>query len=106
VIETTDATFEDDVLRSETPVLVEFTAPWCRPCKAIEPFLAELEREHDGRLRVVQLDIEDHLGTPARFGVLSLPTVMIFVGGDLVETIDGAQPRRRYAEAVARVLGT
>ncbi len=55
--------------------------------------------------RVAQLDIEDHLGTPARYGVLSLPTVMIFAGGEVVETIDGAQPRRRYAEAVARVLG-
>ena len=105
MIETTDASFEEDVLRAPAPVLVEFTAPWCRPCKAIEPFLVDLEREHEGRLRVAQLDIEDHLGTPARYGVLSLPTVMIFAGGEVVETIDGAQPRRRYAEAVARVLG-
>ena len=105
MIATTDAGFERDVLRSETPVLVEFTAPWCRPCKAIEPFLADLEREHDGRLRVVQLDIETELATPGRYGVLSLPTVMVFSGGEVVETIDGAQPRRRYAEAVARVLG-
>ena len=93
MIETTDASFEEDVLRSPAPVLVEFTAPWCR-------------REHEGRLRVAQLDIEDHLGTPARYGVLSLPTVIIFADGEVVETIDGAQPRRRYAEAVARVLGT
>jgi thioredoxin 1 len=106
VIETTDATFEDDVLRSPTPVVVEFTAPWCRPCKAIEPFLAELESTHEGRLRVVQLDIDAHLGTPSRYGVLSLPTVMVFSGGEVVETIDGARPRQRYAEAVARVLGT
>jgi thioredoxin 1 len=106
VIVTTDASFEEDVLRSAAPVLVEFTAPWCQPCKAIEPFLADLERDHEGRLRVAQLDIEDHLATPARYGVLSLPTVMIFAGGEVVEMIDGAQPRRRYAEAVARVLGT
>jgi thioredoxin len=104
VIETTDARFDDDVLRSSTPVLVEFTAPWCRPCKAIEPFLADLEREHEGRLRVVQLDIETDMATPGRYGVLSLPTVMVFSGGEVVETIDGPQPRRRYAEAVARVL--
>ena len=104
MIDTTDATFEDDVLRSTEPVLVEFTAPWCRPCKAIEPFLVELEQEHEGQLRVVQLDIERHLGTPGRYGVLSLPTVIVFAGGEPVETIDGAQPRRRYAEAVARVL--
>ena len=106
MIETSDAAFDDDVLLSATPVVVEFTAPWCRPCKAIEPFLTDLEREHQGRLRVVQLDIEDHPGTPSRYGVLSLPTVMVFSGGEVAETIDGAQPRRRYAEAVARVLGT
>jgi thioredoxin 1 len=104
VIETTDATFDRDVLASPEPVLVEFTAPWCRPCKAIEPFLEELAREHEGRLRVVQLDIESNLGVPGRYGVLSLPTVLVFADGEAVETIDGAQPRRRYAEAVARVL--
>ena len=105
MIETTDARFEEDVLRCAAPVLVEFTAPWCRPCKAIEPFLAELEREHEGRLRVVQLDIESHPATPARYGILSLPTVLVVSDGQIVETIDGAQPRRRYAAAVTRVLG-
>ena len=104
MIRTTDVTFGQDVLGAAEPVLVEFTAPWCRPCKAIEPFLAELEREHEGRLRVVQLDIETDIATPSRYGVLSLPTVMVFSGGEVVETIDGPQPRRRYAEAVARVL--
>ena len=106
MIVTNDASFEEDVLRSPAPVLVEFTAPWCRPCKAIEPFLADLERDHEGRLRVAQLDIEDNLGTPARYGVLSLPTVMVFVAGEPVEVVHGAQPRRRYADAVARALGS
>ena len=106
MLDVTDATFEAEVLASEQPVLVEFTAPWCRPCKAIEPFLVEIGREHEGRLRLARLDIDVNLGVPSRFGVLSLPTVMIFAGGEVVETIDGAQPRRRYAEAVARVLGT
>lgn len=104
MIQTSDASFEQDVLRWPAPVVVEFTAPWCRPCQAIEPFLVDLEREHEGRVRVAQLDIDQDLRTPARYGVLSLPTVMVFDGGEVVETIDGAQPRRRYAEAVARVL--
>ena len=104
MVDATDATFEGEVLASELPVLVEFTAPWCRPCRAIEPFLAELGREHEGRLRVVRLDIDANLRVPARYGVLSLPTVILFSGGEPVEVIHGAQPRRRYDEAVARLL--
>jgi thioredoxin 1 len=105
VIDTTDATFARDVLDSEVPVVVEFTAPWCRPCRAIEPYLEELERRHEGRLRVARLDIEANLGVPGRYGVLSLPTVMVFTGGEPGETIHGAQPRRRYEEAAERALG-
>lgn len=104
VLDVTDATFEAEVLASTLPVLVEFTAPWCRPCKAIEPFLDDLGRVHEGRLRLARLDIDANLGVPSRYGVLSLPTVVLFAGGEPVETIHGAQPRRRYAEAVERVL--
>jgi len=104
VIATSDAAFADDVLGADLPVLVEFTAPWCRPCRAIEPWLAELERDHDGRIRLAQLDVDANVAVPARYGVLSLPTVMVFAAGEAVETIHGLQPRRRYAEAVDRVL--
>ena len=106
MVDATDETFAREVLASELPVLVDFTAPWCKPCRAIEPFLEELERAHEGRLALVRLDIDTNLGVPSRYGVLSLPTVMVFVGGEPVETIHGAQPRRRYAEAVARVVAT
>jgi thioredoxin 1 len=104
VIDTTDATFARDVLEADVPVVVEFTAPWCRPCKAIEPWLEELERRHEGRLRVARLDIDANLRVPSRYGVLSLPTVIVFAAGEPVETVHGAQPRRRYAEAVERAL--
>ena len=106
MLDVTDATFAADVLESDVPVLVEFTAPWCRPCKAIEPFLLEIGSEHGARLRLAQLDIDANLGVPARYGVLSLPTVMVFVAGEPVEVVHGAQPRRRYADAVARALGS
>lgn len=104
MIDVTDATFETEVVASELPVLVEFTAPWCRPCKAIEPLLADLGREHEGRLRLARLDIDVNLAVPARYGVLSLPTVIVFAAGEPVETIYGAQPRSRYATAVDRAL--
>ena len=104
MIDTTDATFARDVLEADVPVVVEFTAPWCRPCEAIEPFLVDLGREHEGRLRLVRLDIDANLRVPSRYGVLSLPTVIVFAAGEPVETVHGAQPRRRYAEAVERAL--
>ena len=96
MIATTDSDFERDVLRSPVPVLAEFTAPWCRPCKAIEPVLLDLEREHEGRFAVVQLDIDVNFAVPARYGVLSLPTVILFEGGEARSTVLGAQSRRRY----------
>lgn len=104
MIDTSDAAFERDVLEAEVPVVVEFTAPWCKPCKAIEPWLEELERRHMGRLLVARLDIDANLGVAGRYGVLSLPTVMVFSGGEPGETIHGAQPRRRYEEAAERAV--
>src|SRR4029078_3041686 len=74
VLDVTDATFAADVLESDVPVLFEFPAPWCRPCKAIEPLLLEIGSEHGERLRLAQLDIDVNLGVPARYSVLSLAT--------------------------------
>ena len=91
--------------RRRRPVLVDFTAPWCRPCRAIEPFLVDLEREHEGRSAARPAGHRRQPRHPARYGVLSLPTVIVFVAGEPVETIHGAQPAARYAEAVARALG-
>jgi thioredoxin 1 len=105
VIDVTDTTFDEHVLQADVPVLVDFTAPWCRPCRAIEPFLVDLEREHLDALRLVRIDVDDNLAVPGRYGVLSLPTVIVFVDGEPVETILGLHPRRRYAEAAARALG-
>ncbi len=105
MVDVTDETFAELVLDNEAPVVVEFTAPWCGPCRAIEPYLHELEAVHEGRVRVARLDIDRNLRVPSRYGVLSLPTVIVFVGGEPVETIHGAQPRRRYEEAATRALG-
>lgn len=97
----TDATFAEQVLSSEVPVAVDFWAPWCRPCRAIEPMLARIAGRSEGRLRLVRLDVDRNVGTPSRYGVLSLPTVILFAGGEPRETIAGARSGSHYERAFA-----
>ena len=100
-VEATDATFADIVLASDVPVIVDFWAPWCRPCKTIEPGLVEIAEESEGRLRLVKLDIYSNLGTPSRYGVLSIPTVILFSGGEPQETIVGPRAKGFYERTFA-----
>ena len=102
--EVTDATFADEVLGSEIPVIVEFGAPWCRPCKAIEPALTEIADGAAGRVRLVKLDIDTSLGTPSRYGVLSVPTVILFAGGEARETLIGPHGKSKYERTFAPYL--
>ena len=99
-VEVTDTTFEKVVLASDVPVVAHFTAPSCKPCRAIEPHLLELVALHHERIRLVRIDIDANIGTPSRYGVLSIPTVIVFVAGEERATVIGAQARRRYHEAL------
>jgi thioredoxin 1 len=101
VRDVSDATFAEEVLASDVAVAVDFWAPWCRPCEALEAVLAALEVEHGGRLRVARVDVDTNPDTASRYGVLALPTTILFAGGEARATVVGARSREHYARAWA-----
>ena len=102
--EVTDTTFADEVLASPLPVIVDFWAPWCKPCDAIEPHLRALAAQWDGRARLVRLNVDDNLAVSGRYSILSLPTVVLFRNGDAQVTIFGARSRSHYEQAFERFV--
>jgi thioredoxin 1 len=98
MLELTDETFEDHVLRSERPVVVDFWAPWCGPCKAVEPVLASLAEAY-GDVAFAKLNIDENPVTASRFDVLAIPTAILFAGGEARETVVGARSRSQYEQA-------
>jgi len=101
-VDTVDAaTFEREVLGSPVPVIVDFWAPWCKPCAAIEPHLHGLVEDWGDRVRLVRVNVDEEVGLSGRYGVLSLPTVVLFADGQPRATVHGAQPRTRYESEFA-----
>ena len=104
VDEVTDETFADAVRGAALPVLVEFTADWCPPCRQIAPVLSALAVEEADRLKIVQLDVDTNPETTTRYGVLSMPTLMVFVDGEPVKSMVGARPKRRLLQELEDVI--
>ncbi len=100
MIEVTDATFEEVVLKAEKPMVVDFWAPWCSPCRAVEPIFEQLAAEQD-RVLFASLDIDRNMATASRYGVLSIPTAILFEGGQPKVTVVGARPRSYYEKVWA-----
>lgn len=98
--EVTDATFDGEVLRAGGPVLVDFGAEWCHPCRKLDPLVEELAGEWGPRVKVVHVDADRNVDTTMRFQVMGLPTLILFVGGQPVTRMQGFQPKKRVAEAV------
>jgi thioredoxin 1 len=99
-LDVTDSSFDHEVLGAKEPVLVDFWANWCAPCRIIAPIVEELASEYDGRLKVRKLNVDDNSHTTARFGVRGIPTLMLFKDGELKEVMVGVRSKAQLAEAI------
>jgi thioredoxin 1 len=104
VQEVSDAAFDNEVIKSDVPVLIDFWAPWCGPCKAIAPVVDELAKEYAGRLKVLKMNVDDNPQTPSKFGVRSIPNLLLFKGGQVQDQIVGAAPKARLAKSIDQVV--
>jgi thioredoxin 1 len=100
-VHVTDDSFEEDVIQSALPTVVDFWAEWCAPCKRIAPILEEMAAEHDGELKIAKLDVDENPGTAGQYGVMSIPTLLVFKGGEPVERIVGYMPKEKLMEKIA-----
>jgi len=100
----TDDTFEQEVLKSDIPFMVDFWAEWCQPCKIISPLIEELGRDYEGKIKVGKMNVDEHSNTPATYGIMSIPTIILFKGGKPIDTIIGAQPKENFKKSIDAAL--
>lgn len=104
ILNVTDENFEEEVLKNDLPVLVDFWAVWCAPCRAIEPTLGHLSQNYKDKLKIVKLNVDEQMKTASTYGVRSIPTLLLFKGGELKETIVGALPQDKILEILSKHL--
>jgi thioredoxin 1 len=104
ISEVTDTTFQAEVINSPVPVLVDFWAPWCGPCRAIAPLLEELAGEYAGKAKIVKINVDDHQAVAQRYRVSSIPNLIVFKNGQVAQQIVGAVPKQRLSQAIDAAL--
>jgi thioredoxin 1 len=100
----TDKDFADEVLQSDTPVLVDFWAEWCGPCRVLGPVIESLSQEYDGKVKIAKVDVDSSQQVAMQYGIRSIPTVMLFDKGQIVDTIVGVRPKSDYESSLKKVL--
>ncbi len=105
VVHLKDSTFQTEVLKSDVPVLVDFWAVWCGPCKAIAPMVDELATQYKGKVKIAKMDVDHEQQTPQQFGIRSIPTLLVFKNGRVVDTIIGAVPKSKIEESLKKAMG-
>ena len=102
IITGTDAAFDTDVIKSELPVLVDFWAPWCGPCHMIAPVVDEIAESHKGKLKVVKMNVDENAQVPQTYGIMAIPTLILFKGGEVKEKIVGFMPKAKFVELIGK----
>lgn len=103
-LDVTDATFEDEVLKSEETILVDFWAEWCGPCRAVSPILDQIAAEHSDKIKIVKLNVDDNPQTAAKYQITSIPAMKVYRGGEVVKTVIGAKPKPALEADLAAFL--
>ncbi len=104
ILEVSDANFDSEIINSDIPSMVDFWAEWCGPCKKVGPVVEELAAEYSGKIKIAKMDVDSNRQTPAKFGIRNIPTLILFKGGEVVNTIVGAQPKTSIEEELKKLL--
>ncbi|MGD8229496.1 MAG: thioredoxin [Desulfobacteraceae bacterium] len=104
LLEVTDETFDAEIVNADIPALVDFWAAWCGPCRMVGPVVEELAKEYAGKIKVAKMDVDQNRQTPAKFGIRNIPTLLLFKGGELAQTIVGAHPKSHIEEELKKLL--